>query len=57
VARVFFGFPIYFCKEYFIRGMIRGGTYGFACACAIAFGRWLRDVKMYERHMKGATGL
>ena len=53
VTRVFFGFPVYFFKEYFVRGMIRGGTYGFACACTIAFGRWLRDVKMYERHMLG----
>ena len=53
VLRVFFGFPLYFFKEYFLNGLIRGGVYGFAYALAIAFGRWLRDVKMYERHRRG----
>jgi glycosyltransferase involved in cell wall biosynthesis len=50
--RVVFGLPVYFLKEYFMHGLIRGGIYGFAFACAIAFGRWLRDVKMYERHLR-----
>jgi len=53
VLRVIFGLPLYFLKEYFINGLIRAGVYGFAYACAIAFGRWLRDVKMYERHRLG----
>jgi glycosyltransferase involved in cell wall biosynthesis len=53
VLRVFFGLPVYFFKEYFLNGLILGGTYGFAFALSIAFGRWLRDVKMYERHRKG----
>ena len=53
ILRVIFGLPAYFLKEYVANGLIRGGVYGFAYACAIAFGRWLRDVKMYERHMQG----
>jgi len=56
VLRVFFGFPVYFLKEYVLNGLILGGIYGFAYAYAIAFGRWLRDVKMYERHMRGERG-
>ena len=51
VLRVWFGFPSYFVKEYFFRGLIRGGTYGFAFAMTMSFARWMRDVKMYERHM------
>jgi|JI10StandDraft_1071094.scaffolds.fasta_scaffold110966_3 glycosyltransferase involved in cell wall biosynthesis len=51
VLRVWFGFPSYFIKEYFFRGLIRGGTYGFAFAMTMSFARWMRDVKMYERHM------
>lgn len=50
VVRVWFGFPSYFIKEYFFRGLIRGGTYGFAFAMTMSFARWMRDVKMYERH-------
>lgn len=52
VPRIFFGLPVYFIKEYILSGLIRGGVYGFAYALAIAFGRWLRDVKMYEKHMR-----
>jgi glycosyltransferase involved in cell wall biosynthesis len=52
ILRIVFGLPLYFLKEYFVNGLIRGGVYGFAYACAIAFGRWLRDVKMYERHQR-----
>ncbi len=52
LPRIFFGLPVYFMKEYFLNGLILGGTYGFAYALAIAYGRWLRDVKMYERYLK-----
>jgi hypothetical protein len=52
ILRIVFGLPVYFLKEYFVNGLIRGGIYGFAYACALAFGRWLRDVKMYERHRR-----
>lgn len=50
IGRVFFGFPVYFLKNYILRGMVRGGAYGFSVAAILAMGRWLRDVKMYERH-------
>lgn len=47
--RILFGFWLYLAKALFGRGLIRGGVYGFATAMMIAMGRWLRDVKMYER--------
>lgn len=47
--RVFFGLPFYFGKHYFQRGLLRAGTEGFAIAGILAYGRWLRDVKRYER--------
>lgn len=52
VLRIFFGLPAYFAKRYFLDGLIRGGVYGFAFALMSGFGRWLRDVKMFERAMK-----
>ena len=51
ILRVFVGFPIYFFKAYIMRGMIRGGVEGFSVAMVIAVGRWLKDIKLYERHM------
>ncbi|MGF1658508.1 MAG: glycosyltransferase family 2 protein [Rubrimonas sp.] len=42
--------PVYFLKHWLQRGLWREGLYGFAIAGASAFGRWLRDVKMLERH-------
>lgn len=56
VLRVFFGLPIYFFKEYLLNGLIRGGVYGFTYALTLAFGRWMRDVKMYERHRQTSHG-
>lgn len=52
ILRIVFGFPVYFFKNYILRGMIRGGVNGFSIAAILAFGRWLRDVKMYEQHAK-----
>ncbi len=52
IARMAFGFPVYFFKNYILRGMVRGGAYGFSIAAILAFGRWLRDVKMYERQAR-----
>ncbi len=52
IGRMVFGFPVYFFKNYFLRGMVRGGAYGFSIAAILAFGRWLRDVKMYEKHVR-----
>ena len=51
-VRVWIGFPIYFIHKYFIRGMFRAGTYGFALSISSAMGRWLKDVKHYEIIMK-----
>ncbi|MEM9704864.1 MAG: glycosyltransferase family 2 protein [Pseudomonadota bacterium] len=52
IVRIFFGLPFYFGKRYFLNGLIRGGVYGFAFALMSGLGRWLRDVKMYERVRK-----
>lgn len=49
ILRIFFAMPLYFLKRYLLDGLIRGGVYGFAYARISAYGRWLRDVKMYER--------
>lgn len=47
--RVVFMLPLYFLKHYMLRGLYRAGTYGFSVALVSAYGRWLRDAKMYER--------
>ncbi len=52
IIRIFLGLPVYFSKRYFVNGLWRGGVYGFAFALMSGFGKWLRDVKMYERIMK-----
>lgn len=49
VVRIFFGLPVYVLKRYLFDGLFRGGVYGFSFAMMSGFGRWLRDVKMYER--------
>ena len=48
-ARVLFAYPVYFLKHYALRGYYRLGVYGVATAAVLAYGRWLRDAKMYER--------
>ncbi|HWE22026.1 MAG TPA: glycosyltransferase family 2 protein [Hyphomicrobiaceae bacterium] len=48
-SRVLFAFPVYFLKHYALRGYYRLGVYGVATAAILAYGRWLRDAKMYER--------
>jgi glycosyltransferase involved in cell wall biosynthesis len=47
--RVVFGLPVYFLKRYIFEGLVFSGVYGFAFSMMTAHGRWLRDVKMYER--------
>lgn len=49
VLRIFFGLPVYVFKRYALDGLFRGGVYGFAFSVMSGYGRWLRDVKMYER--------
>lgn len=50
--RVLFALPFYFLRHYFLKGYWKGGLYTFAIAWAAAIGRWLRDVKMLEMHLK-----
>lgn len=50
-VRIFVGFPIYFLKRYIGKALFRKGVYGFAFCMTIAYGRWLKDVKLYERHL------
>jgi len=52
VLRILFGLPFYVGKRYVLDGLFRGGLYGFAFSMMSGFGRWLRDVKMYERVMR-----
>lgn len=47
--RVLFAWPFYFVKAFVFRGLFRVGMYGIAVAGISAYGRWLRDAKMYER--------
>jgi glycosyltransferase involved in cell wall biosynthesis len=47
--RILFAWPHYFFKAFVLRGLFRLGAYGVAVASISAFGRWMRDVKMYER--------
>lgn len=47
--RMLVGPPFYFLRHYFLRGLWRAGFYGFAIARAVSFGRFMRDVKQYER--------
>lgn len=48
--RIVFGLPVYFLKRYLLKGLFVKGIYGFAFSMTVAHGRWLKDVKMYERH-------
>ncbi|WOI52793.1 glycosyltransferase family 2 protein [Parvularcula sp. LCG005] len=53
--RIVFGLPLYFLKRYLLKGLFLKGAYGFSFCLTIAIGRWLKDVKMYERHYFGST--
>lgn len=44
--------PFYFLNHYVLRGMWRAGWYGFAMASIAAHGRWLKDAKMVEIHLR-----
>lgn len=52
ILRIFFGLPFYVGKRYLLDGLFRGGVYGFAFSMMSGFGRWMRDVKMFERVMR-----
>ncbi|MEZ5996960.1 MAG: glycosyltransferase family 2 protein [Hyphomonadaceae bacterium] len=51
-ARLVFARPFYFLDQYLRRGLWRAGWYGFAVANIAAHGRWLKDAKMMEVHLK-----
>ncbi|MBL8538605.1 MAG: glycosyltransferase family 2 protein [Hyphomonadaceae bacterium] len=51
-ARLVFGKPFYFLNQYVRRGLWRAGWYGFAVAEIAAHGRWLKDAKMMEMHLR-----
>lgn len=50
--RIVFGLPLYVAKKYILQQYFRGGIYGFAIALMSGYGRWLRDVKMWERRYR-----
>lgn len=50
--RITLAIPVYFSKHFFIKGLWRQGIYGFVVSMITAFGRWMRDVKMLELHMR-----
>lgn len=50
--RVLAARPVYFLKQYLGRGLWRAGYYGVAVAGLSAYGRWLRDIKMLEIHLR-----
>jgi glycosyltransferase involved in cell wall biosynthesis len=52
VARMLFAKPFYFLNQYVRRGLWRAGWYGFAVANIAAHGRWLKDAKMVEIHLR-----
>jgi len=52
ILRIFFGLPVYVAKRYFIDGLFRAGVDGLSFSVVSGFGRWLKDVKMYEKRRR-----
>ena len=50
--RMLFARPLYFLNHYIRRGLWRAGWYGVAVASIAAHGRWLKDAKMLEIHLR-----
>ncbi len=50
--RMLFARPFYFMNHYLRRGLWRAGWYGIAVASIAAHGRWLKDAKMVEIHLR-----
>ncbi|MES1199656.1 MAG: glycosyltransferase family 2 protein [Pseudomonadota bacterium] len=50
--RVMFAHPFYFLRFLVGRGLWRAGLYGWAVSGVVAHGRWLKDAKMLEIHLK-----
>lgn len=51
-TRMIIGKPIYFVNHYIRRGLWRAGWYGLAVSGISAHGRWLKDAKMVEIHLR-----
>jgi glycosyltransferase involved in cell wall biosynthesis len=51
-VRLLFARPFYFINHYLFRGLWRAGWYGLAVAGIAAHGRWLKDAKMMEIHLR-----
>ena len=47
--RVWFGLPVFFLRNYLLRGQWREGRYGFLFALTTAYNHWLRYAMLYER--------
>ena len=47
--RVWFGLPLFFLRNYLLRGQWREGRYGFLFALTTAYNHWLRYAMLYER--------
>ena len=47
--RVWFGLPVFFLRNYLLRGQWREGRYGFLFALTAAYNHWLRYALLYER--------
>ena len=47
--RVRFGLPVFFLRNYLLRGQWREGRYGFLFALTTAYNHWLRYAMLYER--------
>ncbi len=47
--RVWFGLPLFFLRNYLLRGQWREGRYGFLFALITAYNHWLRYAMLYER--------
>lgn len=50
--RLVFGKTGYFLNHYLRRGLWREGWYGYCAAMIAAHGRWLKDAKMMEIHLR-----
>ena len=51
--RVRFGLPVFFLRNYLLRGPWREGRYGFLLALTTAYNHWLRYAMLYERRLAG----
>jgi glycosyltransferase involved in cell wall biosynthesis len=56
LLRMLFGGPFYFFNQFFRRGLWGAGCYGYAVAKIAAHGRWLKDAKMLEIHLRRLEG-